>query len=126
MSSAPVAGAAFERYHQQRGGGGAAAAANGNTVRACARAVPCVGTRALVAGVLVLFSYPMLMGISLPHFSRIAGCHRCPVPCLLGLLVKVAWLELQGCASLLWFWPAQVAASVTINRVDWTLVGLRC
>ncbi|CAM0150825.1 unnamed protein product [Urochloa decumbens] len=31
MSSAPVAGAAFERYHQQRGGGGAAAA-NGNTV----------------------------------------------------------------------------------------------
>ena len=43
MSSAPVAGAAFERY-QQRGGGGAAAA-NGSTVRparllasfACAR-----------------------------------------------------------------------------------------
>ncbi|CAN6295055.1 unnamed protein product [Urochloa humidicola] len=31
MSSAPVAGAAFERYQQQRGGGGAAAA-NGNTV----------------------------------------------------------------------------------------------
>nr|CAB3500772.1 unnamed protein product [Digitaria exilis] len=32
MSSAPVAGAAFERYQQQRGGG-AAAAANGSTVR---------------------------------------------------------------------------------------------
>ncbi|KAJ1297079.1 hypothetical protein BS78_01G350500 [Paspalum vaginatum] len=31
MSSAPVAGAAFERYHQ-RGGGGGGAAANGNTV----------------------------------------------------------------------------------------------
>lgn len=40
MSSAPVAGAAFERYHQQRGGGGAAAAANSSTVRSAA--VPCV------------------------------------------------------------------------------------
>jgi hypothetical protein len=64
MSSAPVAGAAFERY-QQRGGGGAAAA-NGNTVRAFARFFAWVPR---VAGGLVRFSYPVLMGISLPHFA---------------------------------------------------------
>jgi hypothetical protein len=70
MSSAPVAGAAFERY-QQRGGGGAAAA-NGNTVRAFARFLAWVPR---VAGVgLVRFSYPVLMGIASPSpISRIAG-----------------------------------------------------
>lgn len=48
MSSAPVVGAAFERYQQQRGGGGAAAA-NGSTVRS-ARFLACACVPGLGGG----------------------------------------------------------------------------
>lgn len=70
MSSAPVAGAAFERYHQQRGGGGAAAAANSSTVRSAAVPCVCVCVCRGLGGGLVRFWYPMLMGAS-PRVPRV-------------------------------------------------------
>lgn len=85
MSSAPVAGAAFERYHQR--GGGGAAAANGNTVRAFARFLAWVPGVAGAGGFGAVF-VSGTDGHLPPPFRVSLDARWCPVPCLLACLLS--------------------------------------